>query len=133
MIVVDASAVLAVLLREDDRDVFASAFANAEHLFISVASVFECSMKVQRSSSPNQDEKVDEFLRDSGFEILPIGLIELATARTAFGRYGKGMGHPAQLNFGDCFSYALATTRNLPLLFKGNDFSQTDIVSALPH
>jgi ribonuclease VapC len=133
MIVVDASAVLAVLLREDDCDVFATAFANADHLIISAASVFECSMKVQRNSSPNQDEKVDDFLRDSGFEILPIGLIELAAARNAFGRYGKGMGHPAQLNFGDCFSYALATTRNLPLLFKGNDFSQTDIISALPH
>jgi ribonuclease VapC len=132
MIVVDASAVLAVLLREDDRDVFASVFSNADHLMISVASVFECSMKVQRNSSPNQDEKVDEFLRDSGFEILPIGLIELAVARTAFARYGKGMGHPARLNFGDCFSYALAKTRNLPLLFKGNDFSQTDIVAALP-
>jgi ribonuclease VapC len=130
MIVVDASAVLAVLLREDDRDVFASALSNADHLLISVASVFECSMKVQSNSSPNQDEKVDDFLRDSGFEILPIGLIELATARTAFGTYGKGMGHPAQLNFGDCFSYALAKTRNLPLLFKGTDFSQTDIAIA---
>jgi ribonuclease VapC len=132
MIVVDASAVLAVLLREDDRDVFASALSNADHLIISVASVFECSMKVQRNSSPNQDGKVDEFLRDSGFEVLPIGLIELAVARQAFGQYGKRMGHPAQLNFGDCFSYALAKTRDLPLLFKGNDFSQTDIVAALP-
>jgi ribonuclease VapC len=133
MIVVDASAVLAVLLQEDDRDVFACAMSNADQLIISVASVFECSMKIQRNTNPNQDEKLDDFLRDSGFDVVPIGLIELATARTAFGRFGKGMGHPAQLNFGDCFSYALATTRNLPLLFKGNDFSHTDVVSAFPH
>jgi ribonuclease VapC len=133
MIVVDASAILAILLEEDDGEQFAQSILSVSSSVISVSSVLECTIKMLREHSVAMDNRVDLFLSEANCNVVPIDLDQLATARKAFGRYGKGMGHPAQLNFGDCFSYALATTRNLPLLFKGNDFSQTDIVSALPH
>jgi ribonuclease VapC len=133
MIVVDASAILAILLEEDDGEQFAQSILSVSSSVISVSSVLECTIKMLREHSVAMDNRVDLFLSEANCSVVPIELDQLATARTAFGRYGKGMGHPAQLNFGDCFSYALATTRNLPLLFKGNDFSQTDIISALPH
>lgn len=73
---------------------------------------------------------LDDFLRLPMFEIVAPGLEEAAAAYAAFVAFGKGSGHPAALNFGDVFSYALAKVRNLPLLYKGEDFSQTDIVAA---
>jgi ribonuclease VapC len=131
MIVLDASAILAILLEEDDGGQFAESILSFSSSVISASSVLECTIKLLRDHSVAMDNRVDLFLNEANCSIVPIELDQLATARTAFGRYGKGMGHPAQLNFGDCFSYALAKTRNLPLLFKGNDFSQTDILSAL--
>ena len=74
---------------------------------------------------------VDDLLRLPLFEIVPPGPAEMAAAYAAFVAFGKGSGHPAALNFGDVFSYALAKVRGLPLLYKGNDFSETDIASAL--
>jgi ribonuclease VapC len=131
MIVLDASAILAILLEEDDGGQFAECILSFSSSVISASSVLECTIKLLRDHSVAMDNRVDLFLNEANCSIVPIELDQLATARNAFGRYGKGMGHPAQLNFGDCFSYALAKTRNLPLLFKGNDFSQTDILSAL--
>jgi ribonuclease VapC len=133
MIVVDASAILAILLEEDDGEQFAQSILSVSSSVISVSAVLECTIKMLREHSVAMDNRVDLFLSEANCNVVPIELDQLATARKAFRRYGKGMGHPAQLNFGDCFSYALATTRNLPLLFKGNDFSQTDVISALPH
>ncbi len=74
---------------------------------------------------------IDSFFASSRVTIEPIGLEDLQLARDAHIRYGKGTGHPAQLNFGDCFSYALAKRLAAPLLYKGNDFAKTDIKSAL--
>jgi ribonuclease VapC len=132
MIVVDASAILAILLEEDDGERFAQSIMSVSSSVISASSVLECTIKMLRDHSVAMDNRVDIFLSEANCNVVPIELDQLAVARHAFSRYGKGMGHPAQLNFGDCFSYALAKTRDLPLLFKGSDFSQTDIVSAVP-
>jgi ribonuclease VapC len=131
VIVVDSSSILAILLEEDDKELFLGAILRADKAFVSVASVLECSMKLQRRRGIGSDIELDNFLDASRCRACEVDFEQITTARAAFGRYGKGMGHPAKLNFGDCFAYALAKTRNLPLLFKGNDFSQTDIVSAL--
>jgi ribonuclease VapC len=130
MIVVDASAALAIVLNEDDETFYATTISDASVALISVASVLECSMKVQRRHGKEGEVGLNHFLEAAKLQICEIDLAQLAAARAAFGTYGKGMGHRAQLNFGDCFSYALAKTRNFPLLFKGNDFSQTDIAIA---
>lgn len=131
MIVVDASALLAVLLDEPDAPEMAMCITGAERCCVSVSSVFECSMKLQGLAGRAADGRLDVFLTEIGIEIVPIDLAQLAGARQAFGLYGKAMGHPARLNFGDCFSYALARSRNVPLLFKGHDFTHTDITPAL--
>lgn len=131
MIAVDASALLAVLLEEPEAPEMATCITQAEQCCVSVSSVLECSMKLQGLYGPARDGRLDVFLAEIRIEIVPIDLAQLAGARHAFGLYGKTMGHPARLNFGDCFSYALARSRNVPLLFKGNDFSQTDITPAL--
>ena len=81
------------------------------------------------SVDPKSMEKsVEQFLLQTGLEIIPIDQVDGATAVDAFARYGKGRGHPAQLNIADCLSYACARNRGMKLLFKGNDFSHTDIV-----
>jgi ribonuclease VapC len=132
MIVVDASALLAVILLEAERNKFLARLDGADHILISAATVVEARMVVYARAGPSHLEMLDELIRDYGFEIVPPGEAEIAAAHAAFITYGKGTGHPAQLNFGDLFSYALAKTRGVPLLFKGEDFSHTDIVSADP-
>ena len=130
MIVVDASAALAIDLNEDDHTFYASSISNASIALISVSSVLECSMKVQRRHGEGGETSLNRFLEAAKLQVCEIDLAQLAAARTAFGPHGKGIGHRAQLNFGDCLSYALAKTRTLPLLFKGKDFPQTDIAVA---
>lgn len=131
MIVIDASALLSVLLREADSGAMNEAFASVSVPLVSVASVMECTLRFGRLGIGDRDHEIDELIAVIGTEIVAVDQNQLLCARSAFLRYGKGMGHPAQLNFGDCFSYALAKTRNLPLLYKGSDFIHTDIVSAL--
>jgi ribonuclease VapC len=131
MIVVDASALLTVLLRETDSNAMNAVIASVEAPLISVPSVMECTLRFGRLGIGDRDYEIDELIHVMGAEIVGVDSLQLLCARKAFLRYGKGMGHPAQLNFGDCFSYALAKTRDLPLLYKGDDFIHTDIVSAL--
>ena len=134
MIVVDSSAIIAIFAKEPDADVYSQRIAADGHPIISVPSVLECSIVIRsaRELSPAQSEEwLDEFLLSAGTTIENLGLDDLRLARAAHVRFGKGTGHPAQLNFGDCFSYALAKRLNLPLLYKGNDFAKTDIVAAL--
>jgi ribonuclease VapC len=131
MIVVDASAIVAILLQEPDAPVFSDALAAEADLLISASSVLECSMTLQSRLGIGQDTELDELLADTGIVVTDIDAEQLACARRAWGLYGKSLGHPAKLNFGDCFSYALAKVRGAPLLFKGNDFTHTDITSAL--
>lgn len=132
MVVVNASSVLAVLLEGADEDVHAFAILNAHSAFICPTCVLECSTKFQRKRGTVSDRDLDQFLQIARLQIVDVNSPQLGIARSAFGRFGKGTGHPAQLNFGDCFSYALAKTLSVPLLYKGKDFSQTDLTSALP-
>ena len=127
MIAVDSSAVVAVVLGERERDVFSVALRQARRAFISTVSVVEVKMVVHSRRGQRAIVLVDDLLRLAMFEIASPGREEMDAAYAAFVAYGKESGHPAALNFGDVFSYALAKVRGLPLLFKGNDFAQTDI------
>jgi len=127
--VVDTSAVIAILRREPERDAFAKLLTNASDLLISSATLFECSMVQARFDEGWVD--LDEFLLSSGIRVAAVDIAQAHAARDAWLRYGKGNGS-ARLNFGDCFSYALAKTTGRPLLFKGADFAQTDVVPAAP-
>ena len=122
MIVVDASAVLSFLLREPDASAFERKLMSIEGGLISVSSVMEIAMKLVRSGGAQADVKVDAAIALFDLTVHPIDLQQLGCARDAFLRYGKGMGHLAQLNFGDCFAYALAMERGEALLYKGEDF-----------
>ncbi len=89
-------------------------------------------MVIDRSGLPEAEEELEVFLVEVRPVIEPVTPEQVGLARIAFNRYGKGSGHPARLNFGDCFAYALARFRDEPLLYIGQDFAATDIESALP-
>ena len=134
MIVVDSSAIISIFAEEEDAKRFTRRIATDEAPYIAASSVLECSivMRGSRRLIGIQCERwLDNFLASGRVTIEPVGLDDLRLARSAHIQYGKGTGHPAQLNFGDCFSYALAKRLDAPLLFKGGDFSRTDIKSAL--
>ncbi len=134
MIVVDSSVAIAILFEEPEAQLFSAKIGSDGDPHISAASVLECVIVIRSSKklSPSETEAwIDEFLSDGDFIVEPVDLDQLALARKAHLNFGKGTGHPAQLNFGDCFSYALAKSLDAPLLYKGNDFARTDIVSAL--
>jgi ribonuclease VapC len=131
MIAVDTSALVAIFMDEPDRQAYASAIADAGAAVVPTTCILEASIKAYRVGGADMDEALDALVKRLKIEVVPVGTRELAAARDAFRRFGKGTGHPAALNFGDCFSYALAKTRDLPLLFKGADFAATDIRSAL--
>lgn len=105
------------------------ALGGAERRLLSAASLLEASMVTLRKGDEKQ--RLDMLVRQVRLEIVPVSESDAAIGADAFRRYGRGSGHPANLNFGDCFAYALARSRNLPLLFKGDDFVHTDIVPAL--
>lgn len=134
MIVVETSALISIFAEEEDSERYARCIASDDAPYIAVSSVLECSMVIRgsrRLESAQSEVWLDSFLASGRVTIEPIGLEDLKFARNAHIQYGKGSGHPAQLNFGDCFSYALAKRLNAPLLYKGGDFSRTDIKSAL--
>lgn len=124
--VIDTSVVLAFLFLEPDWEQFSEAIQSDSIRLISAASVLEASLVTTARLGPDSLDELDLLLVRLGAQIMPFGTQELALARKALLKYGKGR-HPAALNFGDCFSYALAASTGQPLLFKGNDFSQTDI------
>jgi len=130
MIVVDTSALVAIAFEEPEQDAFILTIARAGKVLVSAVSVVETRMVVLGRRGQRQVALLDDLLRLPVFEIVAPGAAETEAAYAAFIVYGKGSGHPAQLNFGDLFSYALAKTRGLPLLFKGEDFGQTDLEPA---
>ena len=132
MIVVDTSAIVALAFGEPEREVFTQAIQQADKALVSTVSVVEARMVVHGRRGQRAVVLVDDLLRLPAFELVAPGVAEMDAAYSAFVAFGKGSGHPAGLNFGDVFSYALAKVRGLPLLFKGDDFSQTDVVSAVP-
>lgn len=130
MIAVDTSALVAILLGEIERDDYLAVLDSADGISVSAGTVIEARMVVHGRGGPSLRQKLDRLFEDYGMNIISPGAEEIECAQQAFINYGKGSGHSAQLNFGDLFAYALAKSRDIPLLFKGKDFSQTDIVCA---
>lgn len=128
--ILDSSAILAVLFAEEDASLFAEAIANAGVRRLSAATWLESAIRIEMSGSPVASLDFDAFIRESRVSIEPVDEEQVRVARAAYRAYGRGSGHPARLNYGDCFSYALAKVRNEPLLFKGDDFTHTDLIPA---
>ena len=129
---VDASALVAILAGEPDAMSLADKVRDASSPITSAVAVFETVLAVARIGNGDVGaarRDVDDFLRRAGVVVIDIGHSEMARALDAFDRFGKGR-HPARLNMGDCFTYACAKTHGVPLLFKGDDFGQTDIAIA---
>ncbi|RKZ54273.1 MAG: PIN domain nuclease [Candidatus Parabeggiatoa sp. nov. 3] len=127
--VIDSSAVIAILCDEPDAKHFTTAIEGDSIRLMSAASLLETSIVIESRYGEEGGRKLDLLLLKAQVKIEPVTLEQAETARIAFRIYGKGR-HPAGLNFGDCFSYALAKVLEEPLLFKGNDFSKTDIKQA---
>jgi len=128
---IDTSAVLAILQDEPERSSFISLIDNAPRRIISAVSVLEAAMVLEARRGQDAAIDLDIFMQRASIEIIPFDEHQLPIARTAFRRFGKGR-HPAGLNFGDCASYALAQWSGEPLLYKGADFTATDVVTANP-
>jgi ribonuclease VapC len=129
-VVLDTSALVAMLLGEPERDRFIAALADAEDPLISAGTLLEASIVVQSKLGEDGLDDLDQLLSAAGVRCVAVDLAQVHAARDAFSRLGKGRG-AAGLNYGDCFSYALANVAGRPLLFKGADFSQTDVSAAV--
>ncbi|PZR32702.1 type II toxin-antitoxin system VapC family toxin [Caulobacter segnis] len=127
MIVVDTSALMAIALGETTASACHDALAAETEVLISAATAVEAMIVAHRK---NVAEEMSGLLNDFGFSTVPVALEDVDKIAAAYRRWGKGF-HPAGLNFGDCFAYALAHERGCPLLFVGEDFASTDVVSAL--
>jgi ribonuclease VapC len=128
--IVDSSALIAILKEESEAEKFIELIDSALHCRISAVNYVESAVVVDSNRDPVMSRRFEEFLRDAEIEIAPLTVEQARLAREAYRDYGKGSGHPARLNFGDCFSYALARDTGEPLLFKGEDFRQTDVTPA---
>lgn len=124
--VADTSALLAILQYEPDAKKFATAIESDPVRLISAATVLEAAILMETRAGESGGRELDLLLHKASFQIVAVTKEQLEIGRLAFRTYGKGR-HPARLNFGDCFSYALSKTSGEPLLFKGDDFSQTDV------
>jgi ribonuclease VapC len=128
--VIDTSAVVAILMDEPEQNIFKEIFASETTVTMSVMTYYEASIVMTgKKRTQNAARLVDDFVRDLAIEVVVATIEDAVAAREAYFRYGRGF-HPAGLNLADCFAYALAKTRNEVLLFKGDDFSKTDIVPA---
>ena len=127
--IVDSSAVLAILFEEPDAERFEDAIADAWPRRMSAVALLEATMVLEGRGGVGAGDDLDAFLRRTRVELMPVTAEQADFARRAWRRFGKG-NHPAALNFGDCFAYALAAVTGEPLLFKGGDFALTDIAAA---
>ena len=130
MIVIDSSAIVAIFRQEDDAVHYTRCIAADDDPIMSAANVVETSIVLRglKKVAPDKAERwLDDFIEAAGIRIEPVTREQARAARSAHVRFGKGTGHAAALNYGDCFSYALAKEINVPLLCKGNDFRSTDI------
>ncbi len=126
---------MAILTQEPERDWLADALAADSNRISSAVAVFEAVLALcrkRRATVAAARTAVLDFLAAASVDIVPVTEPELTTALEAFSRYGKGQGHPAQLNMGDCFAYAVARNHRAAMLFKGGDFARTDIEPARP-
>jgi ribonuclease VapC len=129
-VIVDTSAVVAILRNEPDAHEYATALAATERPRMSAATFLETAIVVDGSRDPVLSGRLDDLLAAADVVVEPVTREQVEIARSAYRAFGKGSGHPAGLNFGDCFSYALARVTGEPLLFKGSDFSATDVAMA---
>jgi ribonuclease VapC len=129
--IIDTSALIAILRAEPDAAGFAEAIEAATSRRMSAANFLEAAVVIDSQRNPVVSRRFDELVGAAEIQIEPVTEVHARIAREAYRDFGKGSGHPAGLNFGDCFAYALAQDSGEPLLFKGNDFSQTDLKSAL--
>lgn len=128
--VVDTSALCAVLFYEPDRELFLDRLAQAADVYLSAPTSVECAIVLLRRLGAEGEVRAREFIERGKFQIVAFDETQVELAKRGFQIYGKGR-HPAGLNLGDCFSYALAKSMGEPLLFKGNDFRLTDVIPAL--
>ena len=124
--VIDTSALIAILQNEPERATFNQAIEAAERRVLSVVSFVEASIVIETRYGAEGVRDLDLFISKAGIELVGVDVDQAHAARNAFRAYGKGR-HPAGLNFGDCFPYALAKTERAPMLFKGMDFPMTDV------
>ena len=128
--IIDTSALVAILRDEPDAGRYALAIEQAADRRISAATYVEVGAVIDGARDPVASRRVDELLQVAGIVIEPVTAEHARRAREAYRDFGRGSGHPARLNFGDCFSYALATSTGDALLFKGDDFALTDVTRA---
>lgn len=134
LIFIDTSAIVAILTKEDDAPKYMSAIEGNPGRVTGAHVRLECAMNIMRIlgiSAENADALFDDFVTRASVKVFPIDDMTSQIAIRAFSRFGKGRGHPAQLNFGDCLSYACAIEHGAAILFKGRDFSATDLPIAL--
>ena len=129
--IIDTSIIIAILRDEPEAAAFAKAVESAAVRRISAASWVEAAAVIDGSRDPIASRHFDELCREAQLIIEPVTELQARLAREAFRDFGRGSGHPARLDFGDCFAYALAKELGEPLLFKGDDFTHTDVTPAL--
>lgn len=129
--IVDTSAIMAILQEEPEAPHLLRAIEDAQECYISAGTLVELFVVTERQKDPDARRILDAFLVEFDATVVPVTEAQAHIARAAYNTYGKGRGVRAQLNFGDCFAYALAKERNEPLLFIGDDFIHTDITPAL--
>jgi ribonuclease VapC len=130
-VIVDSSAIVAILRAEPDAARYATAIEAAPIRRISAANWLESAIVLSDPADPVTGRRFDEFVREAALRVEPVTAAQARIARDAYRDFGTGSGHPARLNFGDCFAYALATETGEALLFKGDDFGHTDLPSAI--
>jgi len=130
--IVDSSAVVGILNGEPDAEALSDALVSARNRRMSAATLVELSVVIDGKRDPVRSARLDELLSRSDVEIVDVTAEQAHIARAAYRDFGRGSGHPARLNFGDCFSYALARATGEPLLFKGDDFVHTDLTPGVP-
>lgn len=129
--IVDSSAIVAILLAEPERQVLLEAIQQAPEVAMTAASYLEVGMVVDGRGNPVLSRQYDALVEALGIEVVDTTAEQARVARAAHRDFGRGSGHPARLNFGDCLSYAAAVQDGVPLLFTGDDFIHTDVTPAL--
>jgi ribonuclease VapC len=130
-VIIDSSALIAIVFEEKEADLFIDTLAAAESVTMSAATYLEASIRVDAAKDPIASRVYDKLIATFGISIEDVSVEQAMIAREAYRDFGRGSGHPAKLNFGDCFTYALAKVTGSPLLFQGDDFSHTDITPAI--
>jgi len=130
-LIIDSSAIIAILRAEPEAPKFAKAIADATDRRISAVTFVESAAVIDSARDPIASRRLDDFFREAQIVIEPVTFEQARLARDAYRDFGKGSRHRAGLNFGDCFTYALAKLVSEPILYKGRDFAHTDVTSAI--